>query len=111
MSEAEKTTATAAAKAAQAKTCPNCGKPQLEAYKPFCSKRCADVDLARWLKGSYAIAGKAETDDGRVTIAGPERLEHERPWQHESHPSEWQPETRVGGRGVALVEIVDAHAE
>jgi endogenous inhibitor of DNA gyrase (YacG/DUF329 family) len=26
-------------------------------FRPFCSRRCADIDLARWLKGSYAIAG------------------------------------------------------
>jgi endogenous inhibitor of DNA gyrase (YacG/DUF329 family) len=37
------------------KTCPICGKPPDEKTKPFCSKRCADVDLHRWLSGSYAI--------------------------------------------------------
>ena len=52
-----------AQKPASAKPCPNCGKPQVETWKPFCSKRCADVDLARWLKGSYAIPGKAATGD------------------------------------------------
>ena len=36
-------------------TCPICGKPEVEDVRPFCSKRCADVDLARWLNGSYAI--------------------------------------------------------
>ena len=35
--------------------CPICGKPRDPNYRPFCSKRCADVDLGRWLKGSYAI--------------------------------------------------------
>lgn len=35
--------------------CPICGKPAQDGYRPFCSKRCADVDLARWLNGSYAI--------------------------------------------------------
>lgn len=35
--------------------CPICGKPSEHAFFPFCSKRCADVDLSRWLKGSYAI--------------------------------------------------------
>ena len=39
------------------RTCPICGKPRSEAYDPFCSKRCADVDLHRWLKGSYVIPG------------------------------------------------------
>ena len=37
--------------------CPTCGKPAGEAFKPFCSKRCADIDLGRWLKGGYAIPG------------------------------------------------------
>lgn len=32
-----------------------CREPISEAYRPFCSKRCADVDLNRWLSGSYAI--------------------------------------------------------
>jgi endogenous inhibitor of DNA gyrase (YacG/DUF329 family) len=35
--------------------CPICGKPANEKYQPFCCKRCADVDLARWLNESYAI--------------------------------------------------------
>jgi uncharacterized protein len=38
-------------------TCPICGKQASEAYRPFCSKRCADVDLNRWLSGRYAIPG------------------------------------------------------
>ena len=63
MSEAGKPAASAAVKTSPAKPCVNCGKPQVAALKPFCSKRCADVDLARWLKGSYAIPGKSETDD------------------------------------------------
>jgi len=37
------------------RACPICGKPRLEKFTPFCSKRCADVDLSRWLKGVYAI--------------------------------------------------------
>lgn len=37
--------------------CPTCGKPMADDYKPFCSKRCADVDLAHWLRGDYAIPG------------------------------------------------------
>ena len=63
MSEAGKTDSGANVKTAAVKPCANCGRPQLAAYKPFCSKRCADVDLARWLKGSYAIPGKVETED------------------------------------------------
>lgn len=42
--------------------CPICGKAATEAYKPFCSKRCADIDLGRWFKGDYAIPA-VENDD------------------------------------------------
>lgn len=35
--------------------CPICGKESAERYRPFCSRRCADIDLGRWLKGSYTI--------------------------------------------------------
>jgi uncharacterized protein len=36
-------------------SCPICAKPTDPAHRPFCSRRCADVDLARWLTGRYAI--------------------------------------------------------
>jgi hypothetical protein len=46
--------------------CPVCGKAPAAKFKPFCSRRCADLDLGRWLKGGYAIEGspeEAETPD------------------------------------------------
>lgn len=43
-------------------TCPICKKPADARYRPFCSRRCADVDLGRWLTGAYAIPGE-EVDD------------------------------------------------
>jgi hypothetical protein len=42
--------------------CVICGKPQDENYRPFCGKRCADVDLNRWLSGGYAIPAVEEDD-------------------------------------------------
>lgn len=45
-----------------AKLCPICGKPASEKNTPFCSPRCADVDLHRWLQGTYAIPA-VEVDD------------------------------------------------
>ena len=45
------------------KKCPICGKPATEASKPFCSERCRDVDLNRWLSGSYAIPGSTDDDE------------------------------------------------
>ena len=56
-----------------ARKCPICGKPSTRAHYPFDSKRCADIDLGKWLTGSYAIPaveaeGESEpdneTDDG-----------------------------------------------
>jgi endogenous inhibitor of DNA gyrase (YacG/DUF329 family) len=38
--------------------CPICGKPAIKENDPFCSKRCAQVDLNRWLSGTYVIPGK-----------------------------------------------------
>ena len=50
------------------KACPICGKPVEPMFKPFCSKRCADVDLNRWLSGVYAVpvAEDEEEDERRV---------------------------------------------
>lgn len=55
--------------------CANCGAPQTPQYQPFCSKRCADIDLHRWLSGSYVIAGKPDEDEdgGRSADDGPGR--------------------------------------
>ena len=41
--------------------CPVCGKAEDKSYRPFCSRRCADVDLGRWLTESYRIP--ADTED------------------------------------------------
>ena len=49
------------------KACPICKKPTDPAFQPFCSKRCADVDLQRWFAGSYAIPAiedEAAPEDG-----------------------------------------------
>ena len=37
--------------------CPVCRKPTQARYRPFCSRRCADVDLAHWLRGDYTLPG------------------------------------------------------
>ena len=44
--------------------CPICGKPAEQEYRPFCSKRCADVDLQRWLSGRYAIPSTDDEAEG-----------------------------------------------
>jgi endogenous inhibitor of DNA gyrase (YacG/DUF329 family) len=45
------------------KGCPICGKPVDPAYRPFCSRRCADIDLNRWLSGVYAVPVKEDEDE------------------------------------------------
>ena len=45
------------------KRCPICGKAATEASKPFCSERCRDVDLNRWLSDSYAIPATKDDDE------------------------------------------------
>ncbi len=42
--------------------CPNCSKPSTPEHKPFCSKRCQEVDLHRWLTGQYAIPAEEPPD-------------------------------------------------
>ena len=50
--------------------CPICGKPAQLRLSPFCSRRCADVDLGRWLKGMYAIPGGPENDVDQAAGTG-----------------------------------------
>lgn len=54
--------------------CSICGRPATARFRPFCSKRCADVDLNRWLTGVYAIPVVADEDeDGMEPEPAPER--------------------------------------
>jgi uncharacterized protein len=46
-------------------------RAQSEHYRPFCSKRCADVDLHRWLDGVYAIPGRPEEDEDEGSAGEP----------------------------------------
>ena len=43
--------------------CPLCGKPSVRETYPFCSKRCKDIDLNRWLSGGYAIPARQDEND------------------------------------------------
>ena len=50
-----------------ARPCPICGRPSVFAERPFCSKRCADIDLHRWLSGVYVVPAQgagADVDEG-----------------------------------------------
>lgn len=43
--------------------CPICGALSEHDARPFCSRRCADIDLSRWLRGAYVIQGSGQDDD------------------------------------------------
>ena len=52
--------------------CPICGKPRTERYAPFCSRRCADIDLHRWMSGVYAVpAADGDEEDEAPVRPGP----------------------------------------
>lgn len=55
--------ATANGAAGRVARCPICTAPSETQFRPFCSRRCADVDLSRWLRGGYAIPGRVDVDE------------------------------------------------
>ena len=56
--------------------CPVCGKPRSEPHTPFCSTRCRDRDLVRWLDDGYAIPGPpADPDNDSPGESGPDENE------------------------------------
>ncbi|MEO0390715.1 MAG: DNA gyrase inhibitor YacG [Pseudomonadota bacterium] len=59
-------------------SCPICGSPTSRAYRPFCSRRCADIDLARWMQGDYAVPSQDPDDVERAIEAteDPQRKPH-----------------------------------
>ncbi|WP_422002433.1 DNA gyrase inhibitor YacG [Reyranella sp.] len=51
--------------------CPVCSKDVVAGYRPFCSKRCADIDLGRWLKEGYRIETEEGPSEDDPEAAGP----------------------------------------
>jgi endogenous inhibitor of DNA gyrase (YacG/DUF329 family) len=45
------------------RACPICGSPTVDAFRPFCSRRCADIDLGRWLKEGYRVPTEEAPDE------------------------------------------------
>mgnify|MGYP000300514769 FL=1 len=69
--------------------CPICTAPAEQKFRPFCSKRCADVDLGRWFNESYAVpateppdewdsgdTGGSDPDEGSDSSGGTQSLLH-----------------------------------
>jgi uncharacterized protein len=52
-------------------TCPICARETDPKYRPFCSRRCADIDLGKWLTGGYAIPAEAADEENPAAAADP----------------------------------------
>ena len=59
------------------RSCPICGKPSAERFRPFCSARCKDVDLHRWFSGAYAIPAVESADDSEGQEQAPRPREND----------------------------------
>lgn len=54
-------------------SCPICKKPTVAQYRPFCSKRCADIDLGKWLGGEYTLADEETEASEEVILEHPKK--------------------------------------
>ena len=55
----------------KSRKCPICGRAAAEEFRPFCSKHCAEADLARWLKGAYAVPGAPVSEEPDSDLGRP----------------------------------------
>jgi hypothetical protein len=55
-------------------SCPICGEETRREYRPFCSRRCADVDLAKWLNGAYATPS-TDPEDIEIVLEEAEKAQ------------------------------------
>ncbi len=62
-------------------SCPMCDAETVETYRPFCSRRCADRDLARWFNGSYAVPSP-DPEDVEAALHAVEAAEKAPPKPH-----------------------------
>ncbi|WP_029014840.1 DNA gyrase inhibitor YacG [Niveispirillum irakense] len=59
----------------KAPSCPICGRPVVVEFKPFCSKRCADIDLSRWLGEVYRVPVEGEEEGSEQGLEKNRRLD------------------------------------
>ncbi|WP_420860338.1 DNA gyrase inhibitor YacG [Algirhabdus cladophorae] len=52
-------------------SCPMCDRPTDTKFRPFCSKRCADLDLGKWLTGGYVLPGQAVEEEDELPDEAP----------------------------------------
>ena len=59
---------------AKKRKCPVCGRPPIQQNEPFCSKRCADEDLRRWLTGAYRIPTNETPESDEELGQAPDKM-------------------------------------
>ena len=52
-------------------TCPICKKPTARDHRPFCSRRCADIDLGNWFDESYRVPSEEAAEDADFETKNP----------------------------------------
>ncbi|MEM8576729.1 MAG: DNA gyrase inhibitor YacG [Pseudomonadota bacterium] len=57
-------------------SCPICKSPTAARYRPFCSRRCADIDLGRWISGDYAVPSEDPEDIERAIEEAAQKRPH-----------------------------------
>jgi len=57
--------------------CPRCGKETLSKYRPFCSDRCAKIDLGKWFGEEYKVAVVDDSEDSEVSLTSGDSPETE----------------------------------
>ncbi|MBY6068667.1 DNA gyrase inhibitor YacG [Leisingera aquaemixtae] len=63
-------------------SCPICGGESQKSYRPFCSKRCADIDLGKWLNGAYSVPSQEPEDiENALEVAERIRAQDGKPHQ------------------------------
>ena len=60
-------------------TCPICGNTSDPKTRPFCSKRCADIDLGKWLGGDYSVPSRDPEDMERAWDEAEAQKPHDKP--------------------------------
>ena len=60
--------------------CPNCGKPSVPEFRPFCSARCKQVDLNRWFSESYRVPARSVDEEEDESPTGRRETSRERGW-------------------------------
>ncbi|GBQ13112.1 DNA gyrase inhibitor YacG [Swaminathania salitolerans] len=60
---------TSSARSGPARPCPVCRKAAIETFRPFCSKRCADIDLGRWFNEDYSVPASSGDEEEKIAAS------------------------------------------